>query len=116
MLTRIWTSFLLSLAGVASIAWLVALMHEKDIRPVRDLVAFFKKQSKAGRVLLGTFFLVLHPSASLALPVADIPGRELDFVFACVAEHLAHLVENAGTLRLPGLCVGTALFADVFEP
>ena len=59
MLTRIWTSLLLSLAGVASIAWLIALMHEKDIRPVRDMVGFFKKQPKSGRVFLGTFFIFL---------------------------------------------------------
>ena len=59
MLTRIWTSFLLSLAGVATIAWLVALMHEKDICPARDLVGFFKKQPKSGRVFLGTFFIAM---------------------------------------------------------
>ena len=41
MLARIWTAFLLSLAGVSAIAWLVALMHEKDIRPARELVVFF---------------------------------------------------------------------------
>ena len=65
MLTRIWTSFLLSLAGVATIAWLVALMHEKNIRPVQDLVVFFKKQTKAGRVILGTFFIAMWVYASV---------------------------------------------------
>ena len=57
MLARIWTAFLLSLAGVSAIAWLVALMHEKDIRPARELVEFFKKRSKAGRVVVGALFI-----------------------------------------------------------
>ena len=64
MIMRLWTTFLLTLAGVSTIAWLVALMHEKNIRPAQDLVAFFKKQSKAGRVILGTFFIVLWIIAS----------------------------------------------------
>ncbi len=49
MLSRLWIAFLISLSGILTIAWLVALMHEKDIRPVRDMVGFFKKQSKTGR-------------------------------------------------------------------
>ena len=57
MLARIWTAFLLSLAGVSAIAWLVALMREKDIRPVREMVVFFKKRSKAGRVVFGALFI-----------------------------------------------------------
>lgn len=65
MISRILTSFLLSLTGVASIAWLVAHMHEKDNRPVRDFVGFFKAQPKSGRVFLGTFFLVLWIVATL---------------------------------------------------
>ena len=56
----------------------------------------------------------VRPAASLALPVAYVPGQELDYVLARVAERLAHLVEDAGSLRLPGLVVGTALFCDVF--
>lgn len=56
---RLWTTFLLTLAGASTIAWLVALMHEKSIRPVQDLVVFFKKQSKTGRILLGTFFIAM---------------------------------------------------------
>ena len=64
MISRLWTAFLLSLAGATTIAWLVALMHEKNIRPVQDLVTFFKKQSKAGRVLLGTFFIAMWVIAS----------------------------------------------------
>ena len=64
MISRFWTAFLISLACASTIAWLVALMHEKDIRPTQDLVAFFKKQSKAGRVLLGTFFIAMWIIAS----------------------------------------------------
>ena len=64
MTSRLWTAFLLSLACASTIAWLVALMHEKNVRPVQDLVAFFKKQSKAGRVLLGTFFIAMWIIAS----------------------------------------------------
>ena len=64
MISRLWTAFLLSLACASTIAWLVARMHEKNIRPVQNLVAFFKKQSKVGRVLLGTFFIALWVIAS----------------------------------------------------
>ena len=64
MISRLWTAFLLSLACVSTLAWLVALMHEKNVRPVQDLVAFFKKQSKVGRVLLGTFFIAMWVIAS----------------------------------------------------
>ena len=64
MIMRLWTTFLLTLAGASTIAWLVALMHEKNIRPVQDLVTLFKKQSKAGRVLLGTFFIAMWIIAS----------------------------------------------------
>ncbi len=39
-------------------------MHEKNVRPVQDLVAFFKKQSKVGRVILGTFFIAMWVIAS----------------------------------------------------
>jgi hypothetical protein len=64
MISRLWTAFLLSLACASTIAWLVALMHEKNVRPVQDLVAFFKKQSKVGRVILGTFFIAMWVIAS----------------------------------------------------
>ena len=65
MISRLWTAFLLSLACASTIAWLVALMHEKNVRPVQDLVAFFKKQSKAGRIILGTFFIAMWIFASV---------------------------------------------------
>lgn len=64
MISRLWTAFLISLACASTIAWLVALMHEKNVRTVQDLVAFFKKQSKAGRVILGTFFIAMWVIAS----------------------------------------------------
>ena len=54
------------------------------------------------------------PVAPLALPVADVPGQELDDVLARVAARPAHLVEDAGPPRLPGVGVGAALFSDVF--
>ena len=64
MISRLWTSALLALAFASTIAWLVALMHEKNVRPVQDLVAFFRKQTKAGRVILGTFFVAMWVIAS----------------------------------------------------
>ena len=65
MISRLWTAFLLSLACASTIAWLVALMHEKNVRPVQDLVAFFKKQSRAGRVVLGALFVAMWMFASV---------------------------------------------------
>ena len=47
MLSRLWIAFLISLSGILTIAWLVALMHEKDIRPVRDMVGFFASSRTA---------------------------------------------------------------------
>ncbi|MBQ2628872.1 MAG: hypothetical protein IJG13_04265, partial [Kiritimatiellae bacterium] len=64
MISRLWTAFILSLACASTIAWLVALMHEKGVRPVRDIVSFFKKQTKSGRVVLVTFFTALWIYAS----------------------------------------------------
>ena len=64
MLMKIWTTTLLSLAWLSFCAWLVLVCHEKNIHPLRDFCAFFKKQSKVGRVLLGTFFIALWVIAS----------------------------------------------------
>ena len=64
MLLRLWTVFLISLLGVLAIIWLVALMHEKDIRPVRKFVSFFKNKTKVGRVVFGVLFLVCWLIAS----------------------------------------------------
>ena len=65
MLSQLLIAFLVSLSGVLTIAWLVALMHEKDIRPVRKFVSFFKKQSKTGRVVFGIMFLAFWLIASV---------------------------------------------------
>ena len=64
MIFRLWTTFLLALLGACAVAWLAALMREKAIRPVQDLAAFFKRQSKVGRVLLGMFFVAMWVIAS----------------------------------------------------
>ena len=64
MIARLWTALLLALAGFSVVAWIVAVMHEKDIRPARDFVAFFKRQPKAGRVLLAAFFVAFWIFAS----------------------------------------------------
>ena len=56
-----------------------------------------------------------HPTLSHALPMADVPGQELDGVLVRVAEHFAYFVEDAGSLCLPGLGVCAAFFADIFE-
>ena len=57
----------------------------------------------------------IHPTASFTLPIADIPGQELDDVLARVVECFAYLVEDAGSLCLSGLGVCAAFFADIFE-
>ena len=86
MPTGIWTSFLLVLAGMATAAWLVARVYEGGVRPVRGLEAFFGRQSKTDRVLLGAFFLVLWIVAGAkpdgvagrpALPDANSVGRDV---------------------------------------
>ena len=64
MLMKIWTTTLLFLAWLSFCAWLVLVCHEKNIHPLRDFCAFFRKQSKVGRVLLGTFFIALWVIAS----------------------------------------------------
>ena len=64
MILRLWTTFVFALLCATTIAWFIAFMHERNIRPVRDLVTLFKKQSKVGRVLLGTFFIAMWVIAS----------------------------------------------------
>ena len=48
MLARLWIAFLTFLFGVLTIAWLVALMHEKDIRPFKSLWKHVRKMSFVG--------------------------------------------------------------------
>jgi len=59
MNTTIWTMFLLFAAGVTSVAWVAALMHEKGVCPLRGLAGFYKNRSKAGRIVFGAFFAVM---------------------------------------------------------
>ena len=59
MAVRLWTSLLALLAGGFVSAWLVALMHEKDIRPVRELAGFFRKLPRSGRIIVGALFVAL---------------------------------------------------------
>ena len=61
---KMWTGTLLFLAWMFFCAWLVLVCREKDVHPLRDFAMFFKKQSKAGRVILGTFFIAMWVIAS----------------------------------------------------
>ena len=64
MLMKIWTGSLLFLAWLSFCAWLVLVCREKNVHPLRDFAMFFKKQPKAGRVILGTFFVAMWVIAS----------------------------------------------------
>ena len=57
MILRLWTTLLFAFLCAAAVAWFIALMHEKNLRPVRELVAFYKKHSVFGRVVLSVFFI-----------------------------------------------------------
>ena len=57
MILRIWTVLLFALLCATAIAWFIALMREKSLRPVRELAAFFKRHSVPGRVILNAFFI-----------------------------------------------------------
>ena len=59
MLMKIWTGSLLFLAWLSFCAWLVLVCREKNVHPLRDFAAFFKKQTTIGRILFGTFFLII---------------------------------------------------------
>ena len=65
MLTKIWTGTLLFLAWLSFCAWLVLVCREKNVHPLRDFAAFFKKQTTVGRILFGTFFLIIWVYASV---------------------------------------------------
>ena len=49
------TSLLLLLAGVSTLAWLAALLHERGVHPLRDLGSLLKGQPMPGRLLLAAF-------------------------------------------------------------
>ena len=59
MLTKIWTGTLLFLAWLSFCAWLVLVCREKNVHPLRDFAMFFKKQTKAGRIIFGTFSIAM---------------------------------------------------------
>ena len=42
---RVWTAFLLMFLGASAFAWIVALLHEWDVRPLRRLVAVLRHQA-----------------------------------------------------------------------
>ena len=65
MLTKIWTGTLLFLAWLSFCAWLVLVCREKNVHPLRDFAMFFKKQTKAGRIIFGTFFIAMWIFASV---------------------------------------------------
>ena len=65
MLMKIWTGSLLFLAWLSFCAWLVLVCREKNVHPLRDFAMFFKKQTTIGRVLFGTFFLIMWVYASV---------------------------------------------------
>ena len=64
MISRIWTGALLFFAWLFFCAWLVLVCREKNVHPLRDFATFFKKQTKAGRIILGTFFIAMWVIAS----------------------------------------------------
>ena len=68
MLEKLWIFFLVSLGVVSVVAWIVAIMHEKGIRPVRKVWEVFKAQSVVGRAFLAMFSLVLLVVASVKPP------------------------------------------------
>ncbi len=65
MISKIWTGALLFLVWIFFCAWLVLVCREKDVHPLRDFAMFFKKQTTIGRVLFGTFFLIMWAYASV---------------------------------------------------
>jgi hypothetical protein len=65
MISKIWTGALLFLAWIFFCAWLVLVCREKDVHPLRDFAMFFKKQTAIGRVLFGTFFIIMWVYASV---------------------------------------------------
>ena len=65
MLSKVWTEILVVIAIGTSIAWMVLVCREKDVRPLRDFAMFCKKQTKTGRVIFGLLFLALFVFASV---------------------------------------------------
>ncbi len=74
MISRLWTVFLLTLACASAIAWLLALMREKGLRPARRVGAVFRDQPVAGRVFLAVFAFVFWVVASSKPPAGGNRG------------------------------------------
>ena len=53
------TKLLLLLACALTLAWPCLWLRERGIRPVRDVLAFFRRRSWFGRVLFGTYFVAV---------------------------------------------------------
>ncbi len=70
MFSKIYTDAVLVLVFLFAVAWVVAFLRERDIHPVRRLVAFICRQTKLERILLGTFFAAMWSYASTK-PVAE---------------------------------------------
>ena len=65
MLMKIWTGSLLFFAWLSFCAWLVLVCREKTVHPLRDFAMLFKKQTRAGRIFFGTFFIAMWIFASV---------------------------------------------------
>ena len=59
MLGKVWTAFLLFGAAAAAAAWIVALCHEKGIRPFAGVERFVRGLPWGGRLALLPLFLAL---------------------------------------------------------
>ena len=74
MLPSSITAALAFLACASAIAWLVALMREKGLRPARRVGAVFRDQPVAGRVFLAVFAFVFWVVASSKPPAGGNRG------------------------------------------
>ena len=59
MLSKVWTAFLFLGAAASVIAWIVALCHEKGIRPFAGAARFVRGLPWGGRLALLPLFLAL---------------------------------------------------------
>ena len=57
MLEKLWIFFLVSLGVVSVVAWIVAIMHEKGISPVRKVWEVFKAQSVVFKAVEEVYFV-----------------------------------------------------------
>ena len=104
MLMKIWTGSLLFFAWLSFCAWLVLVCREKNVHPLRDFAMFFKKQTKAGRIFFGTFFIAMWIFASVKPGDGDGNGGGGggDGVSLERSEHCeAMSLEGCGTNNVP---------------